>query len=354
MPGVTDGTVRLDQILDEYRVHSYLDVIESLGHKKKKDLDGVIYTWFAAYREQYLGRLRRLNGFNLCLGWEKRKKNQSVDLSIDTVFKRMLTLSHTPILLTPAFTPPGSKGQTVPDIWYELLFHFRDLILTGQTVLLPAGVKIVAEDYGLKSEQFVLPSSRRLVQSDWLVLRHELPGITVFDLSNERLKAQMSEVSGSTRYFSGGGQVYLYLPQLTGVPLQTLVELRAAHGDVFNLYNSTVADFFERSSNSTTEKKLLEVMQKTDEEIRRIEGEFTKLMKAKTLQLAGASVKLGVGVLSAFVPPDLGGNTTKLLGSFFGVGGFNDLMKYFELRSTSAGSESAFYFPWLLRREALD
>ena len=135
------------------------------------------------------------------------------------------------------------------------------------------------------------------------------------------------------------------------ISVELLSSVRQEHGDVFARYNRTIQSFFSGSAKVTSEKKLLEVMRATDEGIRKIDADLSKISKSRVLQHAQVAIATGVGVLCQFSA----NQHTRELGKFLAGGGLiPSALKYFQFdaEKTAIIESAPFYFPWLIHREA--
>src|SRR5713226_8533242 len=96
---------QLSQIFNEFGVHSFHDVEYKLIGEKRRELDAAIGSWFTSYRDDYVRQLRRLNGFNVGITWERKSRQNTIDISAENVFKKMLLLSNVGVILTPPSSP---------------------------------------------------------------------------------------------------------------------------------------------------------------------------------------------------------------------------------------------------------
>ncbi|HSF30871.1 MAG TPA: hypothetical protein VLK82_10425 [Candidatus Tectomicrobia bacterium] len=199
---------------------------------------------------------------------------------------------------------------------------------------------------------FVIRRPGQLLESKWLFLEEQLPTLKNISFANADLKRQMQEID--PHQCRGDGELYIYLPHLTGIDPDTLAKLRSDYGDVFGLYNVTIQRLFDDSAKADDERRLLDILCRTDEEIRRIATEFGKLSRLGVLEAKGAAGKLALGVLCAFLPDTyLASQWTQIAAFLAGSGGLNDITRYFSTKSAKAAlaKQDAFYFPWLVHQK---
>jgi hypothetical protein len=346
---MSDSIKRLHEILSEHRLRSSQD-LNFLSKPMRKVLDTAIYAWFGSFRHDHINALRERGGLNLCLGWDKRVKQFQVETHLGIIVKKLIFLSNTGIIRTPKFRHPGSGSDLIPDVWYQLVLDFWELVSSGMLSILPEGVTNLEERYQLEGETFVVTNSRRVVEKTWFLLKEKIPSIKIIDLSKDKLKRQITEYRPEQAELKWP-PVYIYLPHLTGLPISLLKSLRLQHGDLFALYNSTIESFFSNSAKAKTEDRLLDVMREIDEEIRKIETELEKISKSKTLQKYQITAQIGIGVLCAFLPADLAEIGMVLSGSGAAKEVFNFVKTNVDKKALLSGS--AFYLPWLIHQEGL-
>jgi hypothetical protein len=92
-------------------------------------------------------------------------------------------------------------------------------------------------------------------------------------------------------------------------------------------------------------------MKATDEAIRQIEADLTKISKSRVLQHVGVALNTGVGVLCQCAANE----HIKEFGKFLAGGSvIPSAFKYFQLKAEKSAiiEKTPFYFPWLIHREA--
>jgi hypothetical protein len=143
---------------------------------------------------------------------------------------------------------------------------------------------------------------------------------------------------------------YMYLPHLSNVPIETMVLLRQHHGDTFQRYNATVERFFSSTAKAKTERRLLELMHETDENIRKTEAEITKIGSSKVLQAQGVTIKLAASALCPLLPKAAAVVALTILGG----GIVSDVTRFIQMgkERKSVGDASPFYLPWLVHSES--
>ncbi|HEU0039419.1 MAG TPA: hypothetical protein VFR76_09105 [Verrucomicrobiae bacterium] len=123
---------------------------------------------------------------------------------------------------------------------------------------------------------------------------------------------------------------------MANISFELLSSVRQEHGDVFARYNRTIQSFFNSSAKVTSAgKRLLEVMRVTDEAIRKIDADLSKISKSRVLQHAQVAIATGVGVLCQFSANP----HTRDLGKLLAGGGLiPSALKYFQLGAEKAAS----------------
>jgi hypothetical protein len=311
-----DAISRLYEILREHNiVQANIELVRKLPREKRHHLDRSIYGWFSAHREAR-------DDVRLC-----RSRGTS-------------------------FNSPQRALKTIPYAWYELVTVFKALILANTLVVLPESIALSRKEFPM-TEEGLLRRAPKTRQEHWFLLKEHLPSLTIVNLSREGLAAQMYERDSGLK--SGARTpLYLYLPHLRNVPLETLVDLRRNHSEVFGRFRLTISEFLRKSSSATTEKGILEIMQDTDERIRAIDDELRKLCTSSVLRAAGIAVEASVGsVLCMFAPAQIApAQITPILAAFTASRVLTRGLQYFKSRADrkSIVAGESLYFPWLLHR----
>ena len=346
-----EAKLRLFEIFNEYSLKSSSQ-LQGLPKLKRKNLDATIYAWFAGFQDVIISEIRKFQGLNLCLGWNKRTSSFKINSGPGTSVKKLSFFSNTAIILTPEFRHPGCKGQTIPSAWYELILAFWPLVETGYLLVLPKGITYLIEKPTLQTAgQFsgaLVNYGNTVTEETWLLLKEKLPSLTIVDVSKESLKSQMYEYNPYDSI--SDSKIFIHLPHLSGLKIDTLVDIRKHHGDLFAKYNSTISSFFQKSEKASNEKLLLDIMRQTDEEIKRLDMEINKISQSKALETLGVSAQLSIGVLCVFLPYE----TAKFFSVLAGGGAIEGVLKYFrlELQKKSLLQGNPFYFPWIIHQLA--
>jgi hypothetical protein len=354
-----DPLKRLREIFREFRLNTSADVRE-LTFKRRKELDSTVFAWFAGYREPIISNLRELDGLNLCFPWPDRYTSYKHQSGKGAAVKKSVMLSNSSVVTVPAFRHPGVRARAIPDSWYRLVLEFWPLVLNGVLRILPESMTNLLDHGGIEGPReafdegrgFVMCRPGRLIEATWLLLEEQIPTIKNISFANADLKRQMQEIDPRQR--PGDGELYIYLPHLTGIDPDTLAKLRSDYGDVFGLYNVTIRRLFDDSAKADDERKLLDILCRTDEEMRRIATEFGKLSRLGALEAKGAAVKLALGVLCAYLPDAYLASQWRQIGLFLaGSGVVNDIRSYISTKSAKAAlaKQDAFYFPWLVHQK---
>lgn len=296
-------------------------------------------------------KLADADGLNLCLGLKHNTEEFAGGAPMEMIVKKLSFFSRTGVILTPKFSAPGKSKRAVPDSWYYLALNYLPLVEAGALTILPKAVAYLIDEGGIQGEGFIIKSRQpRVVQRDWFLLKEEIPSIRIVDLSERALRQQL--VEAHAHYGAPSGQqAYIFLPHLANISVKLLSSVRQEHEDVFARYNRTMQSFFAGSAKVSSEKKLLEVMRATDEGIRKIDADLSKISKSRVLQHAQVAVTAGVGVLCQFSDDQ----HTRELGKFLAGGGLiPSALKYFQFSADKAAAieSTPFYFPWLIQREA--
>lgn len=352
---------RLGDIFAEFGLRTPVDV-QALATKRREELDRTVFGWFAAYREPIISELRQLNGLNLCFPWLERYKSYKHNSGKGAAVKKSVMLSNSSVVTVPAFRHPGVRARAIPTSWYLLVLEFWPLVSTGGLRILPEWMTNLLDQSDIiegpreafrAGRGFVIRRSSELIESKWFLLEEQIPTLKNIAFANEDLKRQMHEIN--PRQHPSDGELYIYLPHLTAITPDTLAKLRSDHGDVFGLYNMTIRRLFEDSARADDERKLLDILGRTDEEMRRIETEFRKLARLGALQASGAAVKLALGVLCVYLPDAYLASQWRSIATFVaGSGALTDIMNYISTRSNKVtfAKQDPFYFPWLVHQKA--
>jgi hypothetical protein len=354
-----DPVKRLGEIFREFRLKTPAD-IQALTSKRRSEIDSIVFAWFAGDREPIISNLRQLDRLNLCFPWLERYRSYKHHSGKGTAVKKSLMLSNSSVVTVPAFRHPGVRAWAIPTSWYLLVLEFWPLVSSGLLRILPESMTNLLDHGGIEGPRdtfregrgFIIRRPGQLIESTWLLLEEHIPTLKNISSANAELKRQMHEINPRQRL--GDGELYIYLPHLTEIAPDTLGQLRSDYGDVFGLYNATIRRLFEDSAKADNERKLLDTLCRTDEEIRRIETEFRKLSRLGALEATGAVVKLALGVLCAYLPDAYLASQWKQIAAFLaGSGALNDIRSYISTRSTKAGvaKQDAFYFPWLVHQK---
>jgi hypothetical protein len=342
---MNESIARLRAIFRENSVQGFRS-LRDLTPKARDRLDSSVYSWFYSFKTTHIDILA--NGLNLCLAINKTVADQLLGDPMETAVKKLSFFSQTAVLLTPKFRHPGCRGKLIPDAWYYLTLAYMPLLEAGLLAILPKGMTYLEQTPSIQGETFIVLDREPLnVEKTWFLFEDEIPSLKIVDLSKEALRRQILETQPNSGLVQEPA-AYMYLPHLSSVPLDIMVLLRQYHGDLFSRYNRTIKDFFTSTSKAKTEKRLLELMQETDDAIRTIDAELEKISSAKALQAYGIALKLGAAALCPLVPklglaalPLIGGNV------------LSDGIRYLQLSKEAklVRETSPFYFPWLVHSE---
>jgi hypothetical protein len=344
---MTASIERLQAIFRENSLHNLL-ALRRMPDEARDRLDASVYAWFAAFKQPHIKTLD--NGLNLCLSLGNDIDDYLLGNPLETAVKKLSFFSQTGVLLTPKFRHPGVRGKLIPDAWYHLTLAYMPLIQNGMLTILPKGMTYLQDTGSVQGETFIiLRKPARHVEKTWFLFKEEIPSLKPIDLSGKALQKQMLEICpnyGLQTKPSG----YMYLPHLSNVPVETMVLMRQHHGDTFQRYNATVERFFSGTAKAKTERRMLELMQETDENIRKIEAEMNKISSSKALQAQGIILKLGVAALCPLLPKNVAPGAL----SFLGGNIVSDATRYIQLRNEQKAMRDAspFYFPWLVHSKS--
>jgi|GEM_PF-3676259 len=339
---------RLQHILFEHQVGRSAD-IAALPRETRKHLDRSVYGWFASFKDGYIAELQGQDGLNLCLKWDSRLKAFHEASTSATVVKKLVVLSCSGVVLTPKFHHPDSgQRPSVPDVWYHLVLDFLPLVRSGFLRIVPQAVRMLVPS--LQGNNFVIVTRhRKLVGQDWLLLKQEVPSLRIMSLSEARLRHQMLEMDASQTRVPGRN-LYVYLPHLSDVSMDTLASIRNHHGDVFVRYNTAMAKFFMKSARSTNETTLLEALRETDEQIRLIQADMDKIVKSQVLSAGGVVV----GLAAAFLWPFTSGECAHTVAGILGGNAIREGLNFFRgtIERKHLAARSDFHFPWLIHQSS--
>ena len=342
---MSDPIGRLERILCENGATT-VAAVNALSRAERERLDASVYAWFTSFKAEHIRALTESPGLNLCLGIRKSIGDDAISVHGDVVVKKLTFFSQTGVLLTPKFRHPGCRKNIIPTSWYTFVLTYRQLIAAGMLSVLPKGATYLGQN-DIIGETFIMKAERpRTVERNWFLFDEEIPSLKIVDLSEEALRRQMTE-AGAQSCVSGTPTAYIRLPQFRHVPIGLLISLRRNHGDVFADYNLAMQSFFTGTSKAKTEKQLLAAMEKTDDEIRRIENELNRISATKTLQAKEIVVESACVGLCAY-------SNHPLLAAFFGGNLVPQLRQFIQLdidrRALTRGTP--FYFPWMVHRES--
>jgi hypothetical protein len=344
-----DTIIRLKEIFLENQVRNVAD-LRGLSPKGFNKLDASVYAWFSSFRTEMVRQLTESDGLNMCLGLKRNTENVAIGAPMEMIIKKLSFFSNTGIILTPKFSSPGKSRRAVPESWFYLALNYLPLLESGALMIVPKAVAYLTDVAGIRGEGFIIKRQARFVQKNWFLLEEEIPSIRIIDLSERALQQQLVEAHAFYGVTSGK-QPYIFLPHLANISVELLSSVRKEHGEVFARYNRTIQSFFTGSAKISSEQKLLDVMRTTDEAIRQIEADLTKISKSRTLLNVGVTLNTGVGVLCQCATNEHIKEVGKLL-----VGGslFPSALKYFQLNADKKTviDKTPFYFPWLIHREA--
>jgi hypothetical protein len=345
-----NAIIRLKEIFVENQVRGIAD-LRRLSPKEFKSLDASVYAWFSSFRTEMVRQLAESDGLNMCLGLKRNTEDLAIGAPMEMIIKKLSFFSQTGVIFTPKFSPPGNAGRAVPESWFYLILNYLPLVESGTLMIVPKAASYLADVGGIQGEGFVIKKKPRIVQKDWFLFEEKIPSIRIVDLSERALRQQLVEAHA---YYgvTSGKQAYIYLPHLANMPIELLSSVRREHGDVFARYNRTIQSFFTGSAKVNSEQKLLDVMKATDEAIRQIEADLTKISRSRVLQNVGVIINAGVGVLCQCAANEQIKDFGKLL-----AGGslIPSALKYFQINSDNRTviEKTPFYFPWLIHREAI-
>lgn len=347
---MNSAIIRLKEILLENRVRSVAD-LRRLSPKAFSRLDASVYAWFSSFRTEIVRQLAETDGLNMCLGLKRKTENLAIGAPMEMIIKKLSFFSRTGIVLTPKFSSPGKSKHAVPDSWFYLVLNYFPLLESGALLIAPKAISYLTDVAGgIRGEGFIIKKQTYIVEKNWFLLEEEMPSIRIIDLSQRALQQQLVEAHA---FYGVTNEklAYIFLPHLANISVELLSSVRQEHGEVFAQYNRTIQSFFVTSAKITSEQKLLEVMKMTDEAIRQIEADLTKISKSRTLQHLGVALNTSVGILCQCTTNE----HIKDLGKFLAGGSMmQSAFKYFQLRADKRAiiEKTPFYFPWLLHREA--
>lgn len=128
--------------------------------------------------------------------------------------------------------------------------------------------------------------------------------------TNAALSAQLSEDNDQC-----GVSVRLYLPHLSGVSSDTLLQLRAEEGDAFADLQHSLKRFFYAEPSVDGAQSLLEAMESVDFEVRALKKRLRKLQQRRRIEAMSLALTT-VGLTSLYVLPN---ETAQLISQAVGV-----------------------------------
>ena len=139
--------------------------------------------------------------------------------------------------------------------------------------------------------------------------------------------------------------VNIWLPQLSNVPFDVLLKIRADEYSSFKRFQFVLRRLITDTENVSSERKLTELFKYVDYEVRRFDSKMNQLKKTRALRSYQAAVGVSIMGLCLVTPTEIG----KMIMSF--IGGYElrefmgALFHYHEKVNDMKASD--FYVPWL-------
>lgn len=205
-------------------------------------------------------------------------------------------------------------------------------------------VSFLLKYQSLVQDNLVLPLPASLKSLAWSKSSYELSGLSQalpVTLKNDTLSAHLSEEEKNT---SSKGYANILLPALSNRSINEIHTFRIKEAESFQRFHSQLNKLLKESKATSSEDKLLELMDETDQQVRQLHSKINSL--SKTRFISGAQILAGftAACLCAFIPNGL----SPLLTGVFGTKSFTDGLAFFTdfRKEYDEIHRSNFYFPW--------
>ena len=167
------------------------------------------------------------------------------------------------------------------------------------------------------------------------------------NFTRDELVRQFTErdLSAGERYV-GVGLASIYLPHVTNVPLEAILELREEEAEIYSEFQIAIEELVGISDGKISEKKIEECLRRVDEGIRDIRAKYILLEK----NWKRKQYQMGIEFFALCLVPLLAPDLAKALAPFIGtITAFDFLRSNREYREQrDAVSSGKFYIAWKL------
>ena len=137
----------------------------------------------------------------------------------------------------------------------------------------------------------------------------------------------------------------VWQPQLSNVPLETLLKIRKDESDSFTRYQHVLRKLIIDENELDSETKIKELFQYVDYETRVLASKMQVITKSQTLKKLGAAVGVSIMGLSFAMPTEIASIVASVVGTYTGKEFFSNLFQ--EREKINDLKSSDFYVPWL-------
>ena len=145
------------------------------------------------------------------------------------------------------------------------------------------------------------------------------------------------------------GVMNIWLPQLKNVPLELMLKLMEDEEDTFKVYQYELKRLLAEFDLNDSEKKLIELFQTVDENIRKLKIKLENIKKTATFSKIDAFIGSTVIGLTFALPEEISNMLISILGSYKLLQLKDHLFKHKEKINDLKSSE--FYIPWLINEK---
>jgi len=295
------------------------------SHEIRKELFHSIENLYSAVENLSMP----IRGISLCVDASSKKRIPEV------LVRKCLLFGETTTFLTKStrrVQGQRKRGESfstdydyiVPVPLIDFLLRYRDLVEDGIIIPLPKEINSLTTS--------TAPSRSVATES-------ALP----VSLKDETLFTQLSESEEVARP-SRSGYSNLLLPSLQNSSIEDIRTLRHELSDSFIAFHRQLKSQLQGTSSVSNEQSLLELMQQTDEEVRRLHSSINSLKRTRLLK--GSTIVSGftAAAIVAFAPANLSTMVAGLFGSSSAVAGMAFLTDFYG-KSMDLHQHN-FYFPW--------
>jgi hypothetical protein len=153
------------------------------------------------------------------------------------------------------------------------------------------------------------------------------------------------DLSASEHYVDVG-LTSIYLPHVTNVPLEAILDLREQEAEIYAEFQSAIEEFVYVSDDKISEKKIEEYLRRVDDGVRAIRAKYLLLEKNWTLRKYEMGIEFLALCFVPFLSPDLAKALTPFIGTITAFDFLRSSREYREQRNAVASDK--FYIAWKL------